>query len=571
MLKNYFLKHLVILILVSILLTAFFTFPFIFKLTTFYPLAGDYPANGWTYWYVLRSFSNINNFNITNFYNSPQFYPFGYTLTQLDFQLFTSLFIFGPTFQITKNLILGVNLTVFFSFAATFLSTYFCLVYFVKNKTASILGSIVFTFCPPLMAHFISGHIEYLTRFFIPPLLTISVIFFQKPDFKIGLLLSLLFILNLITSLQMTTFSSIFVLIIFVVNLYQKIKAKDFLNWAVKMVSPGTALLVSVSILILFYLPYFSSAPKREVELLTIYSPKIYDFFMGLPENIIFGNFYKSLDQFRLLPIPNYGINYAERTLFPGFWAILAVFMFIAGKIKNIPSSLKLIIFSSILASYVLALGPIYSFGKTSIAMPYYYLYKILPGIDLIRTPGRIYLVGLFFIALISAYLFRQILESSKGPIKIILTIAVVLSLLFEYKNRFEFPSCNIQTSNYDLSGKKVVFLPFAEIGNDAYESKYLTLMVQNNFLMVNGNTGTSPVGFEEARENLQNLDFDKKWFDELKKLDVRYVIIDMDKLKDFPNIQKGVELKRKNITNIMVYEDPNWIILDISLLNEKI
>ncbi len=573
MIKNKNWANILLITAIGFTVTLLLTYPLIKGLKSYYPVSGDYASNGWVFWYVFDSLKNIGTIDLQTFYNSYQFYPFGNTLAQLDFQFFTSAFIFSPIFFLTRDLIFSVNSTVFLGILLTFLSCYFSINYLVKNRISSIIGAIIFTFSPPVMAHFIPGHIEYLTRFFIPPLLVSSIVFFQKPKMKTGLLFFTFLILNLITSLQMFAFSLVFIFIIFIYFFVKELKEKRILNWLKEIIKPSLMFAITIPIILKFYGNYLNFGFKREVELLTVYSPKIYDFFIGLPENIFLGSFYKSLEPLRLLEIPGYGVNYGERTLFPGFIALTAILFFILKRVKNIPSEVSKVLGLSLIATYILALGPFITLFDETFTLPYYYLYNSVSFLQFIRTPGRIYLVGIFFIALITSFFFNQIIKSIKNKkyLRMFLITLTLLFLLFEYKNSLKFNAYNDKFPAYNLRGQKVVFLPFAEEDKGNYQSRYLTIMTKSNFMMVNGATGSMPQGFDIIRENLQTLKFDAKFRETLKRLDVRYVIIDSNKLNDFLEIKNDFERRENIINDLSVYNDSDWIILDMKRISDNL
>jgi hypothetical protein len=190
----------IFILLLGLFLTTLFTWPMVLKLPTFYSDESDYTLVGWILWYNQHSFTTGRIFSQIDYFNAFQFYPWPFSLAFSEHFFLPSLF-FSPIYWISKQLVLSVNIYTFSTFILTFISSFYVFRNFLKNNSAALIAGIIFTFNPITAAHF-PGHTHLLGKFFLPIIFLTAVSFFTKPSFKKACLLSGVFTLNALTSIN---------------------------------------------------------------------------------------------------------------------------------------------------------------------------------------------------------------------------------------------------------------------------------------------------------------------------------------------------------------------------------
>jgi hypothetical protein len=175
-------KSFIGIIIIGFLLTVIFTYPFITKLFVHYNDGSDFAVNGFIFAYNYNAILSGKIFNQDKYFNGQQFYPQPYTLAYSDHRFIPSI-IFSVPYALTNNLVLSVNILTFLSFVLSFISSFYVINYFVKNKLASIIGAVVFTFNPITFVRF-PVHLDLLSKYFLPPMFFFCYQFLKKPQFK---------------------------------------------------------------------------------------------------------------------------------------------------------------------------------------------------------------------------------------------------------------------------------------------------------------------------------------------------------------------------------------------------
>lgn len=551
-------KNNLLIFLIGIFLTIFFTFPFVFYLDKFYEPNQDFMFFDWLFQWNYHAFSSGLIFNVHGYFNSNQFLLIKNSLALADVVLLPSLLIYTPVYFITHNTVFSLNFLIFISFFLNFISSYFCLNYFIKNKIGSLFGAIVYTFSPVAFMRFPS-HIEYLQRYLIPPIFVYLVIFLNKPDFKKGLIFYLIYFLSWLTNIQLTIFSSFFIIIFFLHYLVLKIRKSAFVIWIKKIIK---YLLIAIPIfLLLFYLysPYWELSSnkdyKRTIEDAEHYSADVIDYFVGNPNQKVFGDFYQNLDVYQKKEVDG-TVNYAEHTLLIGGIAYLLFILFFLSKNNFKGNSYKLISIICIFFGVILSFGPSTIVGIYKINLPYYYVYNFVQLLGAIRTPTRVILVTIFFISLIIGLAIKKI-NNSNCCIRNLVIIILFLLLLIEYKQRISITTFENHFVEYNLSQKNVIFFPFND--NTDQTAIYLINSIKKGFTMVNGSIGTYIQENLDLKKELSENEFNNKWFNTLQSRDIDYAIFDLREL----NKNKYLLILEK-LDKCIIYKDTNWIIVDI-------
>jgi hypothetical protein len=579
--------HVLGIFVLGITLTIFFTYPFILKLSTNYPARSDFLSQTWTYWYTSHSIFNGTIFNTTKFFTQPQYYPFPLTLAQADFFVIPSLLFYAPASLISNSHVFGVNFTIFTSFVLNFVSCYFCLNKLTKHKLSSIIGALIFTFSPSVI-EMTSGYLEYLSRFFIPPLFLFMHNFFETPNSKNAFKFFVVYLLCWFSNIEISIFVTVLGTIWFVVFLILKYFIGSAKKIQLAQLIKYTAIysLVLAPIVFYFFSPYINYSQKenfkRSFEEIVQFSVKPLDYFLPSPDNVVFGKIVKSLESFRATQYEDF--NYSEHTLSPGIVALVIIFISVINILFSKKSKLielckresfLIICFIVLIITVILTFGPYINIDNHLIKLPYYYLYKIFPLLAASRTPGRFKFVLLFFIAYIVANTLSKYLEQNNFRKRNVVLFIVFGLIVVEYITFFR-PESHLPTPiNFNFAGNVVLFLPIRsiqpiQIRND--DSEYLIQQVTNNLISVNGSTGSEDTIHCQAalKDMLSNNIFSNNWFRILKNLNIRYVAIDKTALNvEYFSKQNKLITNYTNYPDLIVFEDDSWAIIDIDKYNK--
>lgn len=561
-----FKKNLFILI-TAITLSIYFTFPLITGLNRNYFKNSDFYLNAWTYSYVAKSISNGKIFEVNKFFNAPQLYPLPQALASQDFFVIPTLILYLPFFMLTNSHVFSINVTIFMSFVLCFLSAYFCLKKLSVNSKAAIIGVIIFTFTPNT-THIMSGWLEYLNRFFIPPFFLLLIQYLTSPNAKKAFLLFFVYSLSWFTNIELTIFLTI--LGLFLSLVYTVIKfwqdRQMFIGEFWRIVRYLAIGLVFLPVIYFYFSPYIRYSEfegiSRSIQEANFHSIKISDLHLPTFGSNIFNGLFKY--NLKNMPFPGY-----FTLIFSSFFIVKNITSYISKKIKFGRNDVVWIIFLlSLIFSFVLSLGPFVTFGDIVVKLPYFYLYKVFPLLAAIRTPDRLTYVWIFFFSYIISFGLKWFFTSLGKRLSLVAFLLIGSFLLVEYRQPYQIQESSFHTLNYDLKDNRVLFLPFRDVNSKMNDSKYLAQNVGKDFVMVNGYTGSEGqlVWHSELINFFSSYNFDRDWFNVAKALNINKVVIDKsEKLND-----KIINFVNRN-KEIVVFEDTNWSVVDINGLGDNV
>lgn len=505
--------------------------------------------NHWILQYNQKALNDGSLFS-REYFNSPQYYPFPQSLALADTVIFPSLAVYTPLSILTNNPILSFNLFIFAAFVLTFVSAFFSINYLVKNNVAAFLAAIIYTYPPLIFVRLTSGHIEYLNRYFVAPLIVSSIYFFEKPSPKRALLMSALFFLSWTTSIQLTVISVIFIAIFFLYFFFLKIRSRERIVWLKDIIRWGLLLLPFLILIYVLYLPYLEFNVKegigRSIKDVIYFSGSFWNLLMPNSQNILFGDLFKRFYRYK--------IENAEFVLFPGF--LPYVLFFASLLIPGAKNKYGLMFVFGFIVSVVLMLGPYFFVMGKQLTLPYWYLYKLYFPLHAIRTPTRIMIVSFFFFSISISFFIKTLLEHKK-TLTVLLAGICLMILILEYRQNMRVYSLpEIAPINHNLMGKKVIFLPLNEI--EVVTAQYLMGSIKAGYVMLNGTIGTTINDHKELKTLLNTSLFSDRMLSILKSIETDYVIIN----KKYPFYV--ARLEKSVFNNFIVYDDDNWILIDI-------
>lgn len=581
----------------SIFLALIFLYPFSLNLTTFYQDVGDYPINGWIMWYNFNAIITGKIFNQYQYFNSNQFSLFPTTLAYTDHLFIPSLLLFTPIYQLAKNLVLSVNLTIFSIFVLSQFISYSIFKRLTNHTLGSFIGSLIFTYNPLTFAHLFEGHIAQMFKLFIPLVFYYLLQLFKSPNIKNIFLFSTFFTLNALTAHYFQVFANCLIFLITSTVLFAKLIKKEF-SPLIKIIKLSPIFFIFLIPILYFDLPYLQFSNNEQVSRTigenSYFSARIVDWLSTHPSSLLYGEITKSLDPIRKPEQDYYQIPYAERTLFLN---LIPIFLFILGiyylyqknqskfsknykqtllKLITSISNLNINLYFSLLLflTFILSFGPIFlgfSGNNGSIHLPYYFLYEYTPLLQGVRVPTRIqfffYLPFAFFAVIGTTYLLNKYKKYSY-------LIFTLLILLLIYENTYikSFNQTSAILTKYSnlspevinlLANKKTIHYPLhlPDIGQEAVYLNWSTLTNENIF---NGASSYTPPDQTEIIKKYSKLDDKSLKIFHILGLD--YLIIHEDLYRQEKN--QILNLDAKTLNNLLVYNHDDIKILDLKKLS---
>ncbi|HBL51713.1 MAG: hypothetical protein A3D24_02550 [Candidatus Blackburnbacteria bacterium RIFCSPHIGHO2_02_FULL_39_13] len=579
----------IIAIVLGIVLTVVFTWPFAIKLATYYEDLGDYSLNGSMFSYNEYSFRTGKIFNREEYFNGYQFYPQPFTIAYSDPRIIPSL-IYSPIFWVTNNLPLSVNIVTFLSFALSFIFSYYAINYFVKNPFASIIGATVYAF-NPLSFSRMPVHIELLGKYMLPLVFLFGYKFFNQPTRKSALTFFSVFTLNAFTAIYFQIFAFLLVPFFAIPFLVTNFIKKNSIYF-IKLLKNSLLFLLFLPIFIYFDAPYLEFSQKeniiRTLDVGAFFSARLIDFVSASPNSLLYGQFVENIEKYRAPKDLSGTFNYMEHSLslnlIPFFlFLVFVVYFYKRFKEKELKLEEKLIFYPFIvllLTSFVLTLGPYFQGWNEplgSLKTPYYYLYQATPLLKAIRVPARFEFVLYVPFALFVAWGTNICLQKIKNKYIYLLAFASILTgILLENFTKIPYDSNSkilLKISEMKASGFSLNFLEnkntihFPIYAPDlVWESAYLNWSTQTRENIANGNTGlitSDQLNFLSKIREKPNEDALVK----LKAVGIDYVIIHKDLFDDF-----GKYKKYESVYSVgKIYDNFNTEIVDLNKYNFSI
>lgn len=565
-----------------VFLALIFTYPLVFHLSdSIFGPPEDNISRVWNFFWIKKSLFELNQ----GIYHTDYiFYPKGINLYFNQFSLGNALVILP--FQFFLNIFTCYNIAVILSFVLRGMSVFFLADYFIKNKHAAFVSGFIFAFCP-FFIHKSLHLLDIASAQYIPFVLLFFFKMLNNPKPVYAMLMAFFMILTSLCSwVYMTFLVLLFVFIIIYCLIYEnsKILNKKMIGY----------FLLSI-ILFTAFISFFAFPMLKEIihgktymiikennfhyiDLLAFFVPADFHW-SNLFLKDIFLRFYNHL------PGDNWEINY-----YTGFTAI---FLCVFGIIRVGWNKTKFWLLLAIVF-FVLALGStLYVNGAdTKIPLPYLLINKT-PLLNLSRIPGRYFALSVMGISVLAGFGFLALYNfiNSKTQSSFIgnygaFTFAACFLIGLEY-----FPRPNdltpvnppkyYQSIKKDASCKAVLEIPMWGYYSHFKDAKYIEFMkrkyVQTHYInipntymlwqvyhekkLLSGYVGriypealdyynSSPIRFldEINIDSLKNNEVKNRIINEVKNLDIGYIVINEDIIKNI--MHKDAQEKIKYIYN---------------------
>ena len=506
---------------------------------------GDSVLNAWILAWDTHALLNSS----ASIWDAPIFFPVKGALAFSE-SLFGNLWITLPVQILTGNYILAANILSVVSFV---LASYFVFL-LVKELTGSRWGGLaaglIFSFNPYRWGQLV--HLQLMPFFWAPLALLFANRFLNSRNFR-DFWFALLFTwLQYYASVYLGTMLLTLLISLFLVHLVLELKGRERLDYfrdkkTLKHFFIGA--LVSAMVLIPLGLPYIKVALK-------------WNFFRTIQENAYYSadslgflfpsNVYANYDWLKNALFEYINTNRGESAVFfgflPYFLAALAM-VFLQKKYDYFSSGQKKTIIRYAAVSIVMALimlGPFLSIPgiDTKLPMPFYFVYKFIPGGSAMRVPARFAFPFLMTLSVLCGFgisLIIKILKERSIALKSGTVAFLIIIFLFEYqikgmgsrdlKAENEFPEVYRYLKESPQKGP-VFELPINRI------SKFIYLHYQTGDWRprLGGFSGWEPPYYEEMSRHV-NKCYDEYCYKLLELLPLQTFVVHLDRLDFYGKI----------------------------------
>ena len=348
------------------------------------------------------------------------FYPRGLHFQDMNFTL--SAIIVSPLGYFLKNPTIAYNIWIFIGYVLSGIFAFLLANHLTRNKFASLLASLIFTFSPYHYQVVYNGELELSGIFWIPCLLYFFLLFLEKKSLRYAIFTSLIFSLTALSSGYYGVFSIITIAVFAL--LYFLFKKEEFIKWKNIGSKRAVKILFFLAILALIILTPFYLALYRSDRIIT---ESGYNTFLNSFKYEMDGGVADIIDY--ITPLPFYykdlGFGYRNWNVWPAnsyyisFLLLPALLIYMLKKNKK---KIEKIIFFSFLTLAILSMGSSLRYDH-ALVKPFGLGYIPLPGsiLHLIPVVGDarvIIRLGIFvnlFASLLIGLMFLPIFSDKFG------------------------------------------------------------------------------------------------------------------------------------------------------------
>jgi hypothetical protein len=506
---------------------------------------GDSVLNAWILAWDAHALLNPGVF----IWDAPIFFPAKGALAFSE-NLIGNLWITLPVQLLTDNYVLAANMLAVFSFV---LGSYFVFL-LVKELTGSSWGGLaaglIFSFNPYRWGQLV--HLQLMPFFWAPLALLFANRFLNTKNFR-DFWAALLFTwFQYYASVYLGTMLLTLLISLFLVHLVLELRGRERLHYfrdrnVLKHFFTGA--LASSLVLLPIGIPYLKVALK-------------WDFFRTINENVYYSadilgflfpsHVYSNYNWLKDVVYEYIKTDRGESAVFigflPYFLAALAVW-FLQKKYDYFSSDQKKIIVRYAAVSTLMALimlGPFLFIPgiDSKLPMPFFFVYKFIPGGSAMRVPARFafpYLLTLSVLCGFGISLIIKILKERSIALKSGAVAFLIIFLLFEYqingigsgdlKLKDDYPEVYRYIQKYPQKGP-VLELPINRIS----KFMYLHYQVGDWRPRIGGFSGWEPPFYGEMRRRVKKCS-DESCYKLLKLLPLQTLVVHLDKLDFYERI----------------------------------
>lgn len=535
-------------------------------------------------WVFQNNIEHFLNLDLKNLYETNGMYPFKYSLLFSDsFFIQSIIAMFLRLF--TKNIIAQFNLLLIINHILIFLSSLLFLRQIFKKIEPAILSSFFLTYSPFYFTQI--GHLHII--FFWPIFFSLFFLvkFFDNGSQKF-LFLSATFIgIQILSSLYLGLMSFLIIFLFILILAQASLLKKLRYYLTIVLIS----ILISTPSLFGYYLFNQTYHPKRDYQEFLIYSAHLSDYLFPHSKHgsILYNSFiFQKINSYNFHLL---GENASLLGLGP--MTLLLIYVFPTTK-KIIEKSInkwnitftldKIGLFGILMAliGFIFSLGPrLWVNGQyTHLPLPYNFLLKIFPPLEIIRAVARWYLLVVLGISIISGLGFVKLERGfpKRGYLVRILPLIILIIFFIEFWPKplpifeekltnpaYEFLSNNICRSLNDV----LLEYPFTYRNWDGdlkknlrYRSLILLASTQHKCKILSGYTGFEPQPYMEIKQEFDD-GFSQDDIELIKELKINYIKFNLNAITK----EEKYFIEKNNLFNEFnkIYEDKNTVILTLS------
>jgi hypothetical protein len=513
-----------IVILVTSLLTVFFTYPLIRYIK--YRSIGHLDDPKLNMWIINWGCHQLSNQPL-KLYQANAFYPYKNSLAYADNLVGLSI-IALPAYLLSKNPVLVYNTALLTSFILIGIGIYLLVYRLTGNFYAAIMAAVIYNFCPGHLLRYSQIQL-FATQWTIFALLYLHKLM-EKSTIKNVFLLTLFFVLQAASGAYNAIYLALIIgfgIIFFTIAKKKHREKYYFAKLALLM-------LLCASLSLILFLPYLQVHNEyglnRSLSVVEEYSPN-WQTYIAVPTN-----FYQKIAG--VSPwFKETVFKPAKTYLFPGLIPIILAsvsFFLLLCRRKSNNKNRECKISSEQLFYLVMVI--IFAIFSTGTHLPFYkLLYKSLIFFRLIRVPSRMFLITILSLSILSGYGIARILTiSRKKPV--IYLIALLIPLLFFIECAVYPP---IPWPGMPYTGVPPVYKWLAKQSGDFaivempfdvnYANTYMLLSTFHWKNLVNGRSGFEPKDYLILEKRLKKFPFDNSLNRLHKILGLKYIIIHSD------------------------------------------
>lgn len=368
---------------------------------------GDSYQNLWNIWWVNFATLNLH----TSIYMTKFLYwPVGVNLA---FQTLTPVSALLAAPFTAVNLVFAYNILFFLGFALSGLTMFILADYLVKNKYAAFIAGIVFSFSAFHIAQSYT-HIDFIMLEWVPLFLYffLRVLHEKRSIFNIVGMSACFALATLMGVIQVSLMLLLIMFMIVVAYLLYKPNRKLILNgnfWVSMAVFAVLAFIIGSW----NFVPILSSIMQpgslatvnslNDIQHNAIWSNNLLAFFVPSFYNGLFFNAGISSGIYNAIYAP----DAVERVAYVGY-TVIALALF--GILKRFRQA-RLWLVGVFIFGW-LSIGPMLQIGSVVTQIPgLYYLYHLIPALNIIREPGRFGMIMTLFVAILAAIGVKALLE----------------------------------------------------------------------------------------------------------------------------------------------------------------
>lgn len=374
------------------------------------------------------------------------------------------------------------------SFILSGYATFLLVKYITSNIEAAFISGLIFMFCPYHFAHAL-GHLSLLNIEWIPFYVLFLLKTLKESKIKDAIYALIFLFLTAMSSIYYLCYLFIFTLFYAIYRIWSGLGARNILKSISLIIipfgvaySPFLYLMLKELIQAKSNYVYMGGFLEYSADLLAFFTPSI---------------FHPIFKDLLLQFTTKYYVYYAESIVFAGYTVLLLTILAVL-KIKI--NDVKFWALSS-LVFFILCLGPVlhvngdykFPFMGHSILIPLPYAVLMhIPIFSIMHVPSRWDIMLMLSLSVLSGYgckyIFNYVDKIHNTRKKNILFILICSMVLFEYLS-VPYPitsSANVP-SFYEQIGNEKKDYAILELGNVAFNSKYMYYQTIHNKKLING------------------------------------------------------------------------------------